>query len=313
MRPAIATVVGDVWEHLLVDHARRSGMARLVGRCCDPAGLADVARRADTVFIGSETPWLGRTDLGLAVSRARLVGVAADAPGARMLEAAGVHEVIDHRVPPHGMLALAATSSPRSPGSIIEITGPRGAPGRSEVALALAHAALPHRSAVVELDLDAPSIGLRTSTAPARAFAEHRVHGITIVAAPAGMEPVDHVRVGATVRAVAAGHDVTFLDAGPDARWHRVLDVGGVIVVGEATEQGIVRLARLCAGWTGPMPRLVINRHRADQDLRQVVRATGLEPSAIIPVCDPSAAGARPAAAMRRALLPLVSGQIAPS
>jgi hypothetical protein len=298
VRPAIATVVGPDWEPRLVAHARRSGLARLIGRCCDPADLATLAERCDAVFVGSESPWLIGVDLSDLTTCTRVIGVAADAPGRRLLEHAGVSEVIDATTPPAGMLSVVLMVE-TPPGRLIEVTGPRGAPGRSEVALALAHA-LGTGAALIEADDRAPSLGLRMGLTPAPTRTLHLMGGLTLSPAPARARVDDPI--GPFVELVRNRHPATIIDAGPNSTWHRTMDVDDVIVVGEATDVGVVRLARLCDTWLGPTPLLVINRHRSDQDLRRVRRATGLEPAAVIPHLPELPLGREPAAPMRAAL-----------
>ena len=303
MRPGIATVVGAGWEPRLVEHARTSGLARLVGRCCDPEGLADVARRADVVFIGSEVPWLAGSELGHLRAATRLIGVATDAPGALLLDRAGVVDVIDASTPPSGMLSVALSSLARRPGRLVEVTGPRGAPGRSEVALALAYASEDAGGVrLIELDPDAPSLGLRMALAPVPTRTVHALDRVGLDPSPVGTtahRPSDTLRRIEDSRAVSG---LVILDSGPHAVWHRMTDVDDVVLVGEATDVGVVRLARMCEAWLGPTPRLVINRHRPDQDLRRVRRATGLEPDAVIPELPMPPAGHRPPTQMVGAL-----------
>lgn len=304
MRPAIATVIGSGWEPRLVEHTRATGLARLVGRCCDHAGLVDVAARADAVFVGSEAHWLPASDLRQLAAATRLIGVATDAPGARLLDAAGVSDVIDADTPPAGMLAMALAEHHRQPGRIMEVTGPRGAPGRSEVALALTYVAgsSSGRSCLIEADQAAPSLGLRMMLPPSRPGVMHRTDGATLVPAPAGTSVIATVQVAGLIDAARAAHGTTVIDGGPLSAWHSIVDVDQVVIVGEASDVGVVRLARLCESWVGPTPHLVINRHRPGQDLRQVRRATGLEPTAVIPEHHMARPGRMPTAEMRTAL-----------
>ncbi len=301
MRPAIATVIGSGWEPRLVEHTRATGLARLVGRCCDHAGLVDVASRADVVFIGSDAHWLGASDLRQLGAATRLIGVATDAPGARLLDAAGVSDVIGADTPPAGMLAMALAEHRRQPGKIVEVTGPRGAPGRSEVALALTYVAA-EASCLVEADHAGPSLGLRMVLPPSRPGVIHRRHGATLVPAPAGSSVVGTVKVAGFIEAARETHGTTVIDGGPHSAWHSIMEVDQVVIVGDASDVGVVRLARLCETWVGPTPHLVINRHRPDQDLRQVKRATGLEPTAVIAAHDMARPGVIPTAEMRTAL-----------
>jgi hypothetical protein len=303
VRPAIATVIGPGWEPRLVEHTRATGLARLVGRCCDHAGLVDVTSRADVVFIGSEAHWLPASDLRQLAAVTRLIGVATDAPGARLLDRAGVRDVIDADTPPAGMLAMALAEHRRQPGKIVEVTGPRGAPGRSEVALALTYAmGESERSCLIEADHAGPSLGLRMLLPPSRSGAMHRAHGASLMPAPTGTSVVGTVRVAGFIDAAREAHDTTVIDGGPYSAWHSIIDVDQIVIVGEASDVGVVRLARLCDTWSGPTPRLVINRHRPGQDLRQVRRATGLEPAAVISEHEVARPGLIPTAEMRSAL-----------
>ena len=303
MRPAIATVIGGGWERRLVEHTRATGLARLVGRCCDHAGLVDVSARADVVFIGSEAHWLPVSDLRRLAAATRLIGVATDAPGARLLDAAGVADVISADTPPAGMLAMALAECRRRPGIVVEVTGPRGAPGRSEVALALTYATGPAGSScLIEADHAAPSLGLRMLLPPSRPGTTHRAHGAALAPAPAGTSVAGRLQVAAHIDMSRETHATTVIDGGPHSSWHSIVDVDEVVIVGEANDVGVIRLARLCETWAGPTPHLVINRHRPGQDLRQVRRATGLEPAAVIPEHEMPRAGLLPTAAMRSAL-----------
>ncbi len=297
MRPSIATVVGPGWEPRLVQRARASGIVRLVGRCCDEAGLRDIATRADVVFVGSDIDWLIRADLGSVT--ARVIGVASDSPGARLLYRAGAGEVVNATMTPDEMLALAISVA-CDRGRVVEVTGTRGAPGRSEVALALAYAST-GSTALVELDHAGPSLGLRMGLAPASPVESKG--GVSLVPVPVGarLPRLD------LIESAANRHSLTVLDGGPASQWHRVVAVDEVIIVGEATDVGVVRLARLCESWLGPQPSLIVNRHRPEQDLALVVRATGLEPAAVIPELTPPTAGVPPRGEMRRLVRPLIS------
>ena len=251
------------------------------------------------VFVGSDIHWLVRTDLRSIA--ARVIGVASDSPGARLLFRAGAEEVVKATMSPDRMLAVAITSVASDRGRVVEVTGPRGAPGRSEVALALAYAST-RSSALVELDHAGPSLGLRMGLNPSS-----RVHsnaGVSLVPAPVGAElPL--------IESAANRHSLTILDGGPGSQWHHVVDIDDVIIVGEATDVGIVRLARLCESWLGPQPSLIVNRHRPEQDLGLVVRATGLEPAAVIPELTPPTAGTPPRGEMRRLVRSLAAQRTA--
>lgn len=302
MRPAIATVVGGRWEQLLVDHARTSGVARLVGRCTDLAGLEAVADRTDLVYLGSDAPWLAEVDLRPLARLTTIVGVALDTPGARLLHRAGVQEVVGPETALADLPGRIACLLPDT-GRLIEVTGPRGAPGRSEIALALAHLLAGMGTALLELDMAAPSLGLRMALPPTRTRRLVSRDGIVFdpapVAASGGAAIADRMRA---VEHTRAGHRHTIVDSGPDSVLHRLVDVDEVVLVGTACDTGVFRLARLCETWTGPTPSLIVNRYQEGQDLRRVVRATGLEPTAVVPLVQVPAAGTAPAPEMMRSV-----------
>ncbi|MDX1449775.1 MAG: hypothetical protein R3246_12020 [Acidimicrobiia bacterium] len=297
MRPAIATVVGPAWESALVAHARRTGTARLIGRCRDAESLDHLAPRAEVIYVGSDAAWLCDRDLRHLKSATKLVGVATDRPGEALLRRAGVDEVVEASMPPAGLLAIAIQQLATDDTRLIEVTGPRGAPGRSEVALALAWES---KACLVEADHNAPSLGLRLALPPASARVVHEVNGLAVSTEPASSG--GRRLCGEDLQNLLGMRRTTVIDAGPDSTWHRRVAVDQTVIVGEATDVGVVRLARLCERWMGPKPTLVINRHRPDQDLRPVLRATGLRPAAVIPVLPPVAAGQRPHAQMRAAV-----------
>lgn len=305
MRPAIATVVGPGWEPHLAAHIRTTGRARLVGRCCDPSALDDIASRADAVFIGSDVPWLGDVDLRDLATRTRVVGVSSDRPGTALLHRAGIEEVIEASAPPASLLALILSDLASVEHHLIEVTGPRGAPGRSEVALALAFETGGH---LIEADRAAPSLGLRMGLPPDQIRTTHDHGEILLSPEPVGVSaPAD----GDLLARLGTPRATTIVDAGPDSTWHRTMTIDVSVIVGEATDIGIIRLARLCERWMGAMPALVINRHLPDQNLRQVIRATGLEPAAVIPWLPPPDPGTAPHPRMRAAIRGLVGQRTA--
>jgi hypothetical protein len=261
-----------------------------------------VAPSADVVFVGSEVHWIPSADLHRLARTTRIIGIAADRPGAELLSRAGIDEVINAGMPIAGMLAMALDGRPVEPGRLIEVTGPRGAPGRSEVALALAYAGRRAATTLIEADSVAPSLGLRMALPPTRARVGHEVHGVTLEPAPVGTPPPRLTDLLQHIDATRIRSAVTIVDSGPNSSMHRVVDIDDSVMVGEATDIGLVRLARLCEAWTGPTPLLVINRHVPGQDLRQVRRATGLEPLAVIPITTMPDRGSLPPPRLRSAL-----------
>ena len=277
MRPAVATTAGSRWEEDLANVARTTGLVRLLGRCTDVESVRALIDRIDVLFVDSETPWLGDLAAGLPASVA-VIGVAADAPGTRRLRDAGVTEVVGEITPPDRLLHLAVALAPTRGSTIVGVTGPRGAPGRSEVSLALATAwSRQVPTALIERDADAPSVGLRLGLAPT--VETHAIPGGPTVV-PAQLGQSSAVRDALAARVVAA-HRLTVMDLGP---WAPGMWTGDVpVLVGEVSPVGVVRLARICSAWDGPVPMLVVNRSADQADLRTIRAATGLEPSAVVP------------------------------
>ena len=315
VRPAIATVTSiRPWERELADAARRSGLVRLVARCTDSDQLHAVASMSDAVFIGSGTPWLtveGVRALAVATTVVAIVSGPSD-PMVRLFRAAGVSEVIPESAPAMTVLTVAI-SAPRvgSPPPLtptITVTGARGAPGRTEVALALGWALGP-ATLVAELDVDAPSLGLRagipplppTIATPDAATSSLVDFGpISIFAPPVAGGPLRSSIVANIVEAARPRFDWLVLDAGPDPARIR----GEPIVVCDPSPVGIVRCATLLAAWTAAPPLLVVNRADQSTDLILVRRATGLDPIALLPRCTTPHSGEPPPIAMVDALAP---------
>lgn len=317
VRPAIATVTSvRPWERELAEAARRSGLVRLVARCTDPDQLHAVAPMSDAVFIGSGTPWLtveGVRALAATTTVVAIVSGPSD-PMVRLFRAAGVSEVIPESAPV--MTALtAAISAPRveCPQRLtptITVTGARGAPGRTEVALALGWALGP-ATLVAELDVDAPSLGLRAGIPPrpptaatldAAASSPAAFGPISLFAPPVAAGPLRSSIVANIVEAARPRYDWLVLDTGPDPAHIR----GEPIVVCDPSPVGIVRCATLLAAWTAAPPLLVVNRSDEGTDLILVRRATGLDPIALLPRCATPHPGEPPPIEMVDALAPAV-------
>lgn len=300
MRPTIATAAGSIWEMDLARAAQETGLVRVVGRCTDPAAVVPLIDHVDALVVEAETPWLAEVDLPSIAQRTLVVGVAADEPGARRLRRNGVSEIVSAATRPSVVMALIAASTTPPVGRIVHVTGPRGAPGRSEVALALATAlSQANIVALVERDAEAPSLGLRVGLPPGI----ERRHPPT---GPSIVPSIPHDAVGtADLARVAADHDMTVVDEGP---WQPGSPTRPeAVVVGEATPTGLLRLGLLCARWDGPVPALVVNRWHPEQPMEHIRAATGLEPYAVIPVVD-DLTGTTPSPAMVEALVGVLDG-----
>lgn len=307
MRPRISTVLtARPWEPALVDAARSSGLARIVSRCADPESLDRAAAGSDVVFIGTDTSWLTEERIKSLLRCNHVIGVVEGDrdPLARLLRRTGA-TIVDETVPVRRMLRAALASGlPRTEsfGRTITVTGPRGAPGRSEVALALAWVS-PPKTLLVETDTEAPGLGLRCALSPT----EPSVRGglrvdtmdhVSVLAPPVRGGPLSMTMLQQTIESARSLHRTVILDAGPNLQ----TVVGDAVIVCDPSPVGIVRCAKLLASWTGPEPHLVVNRMGADTDIQLVRRATGLEPSAMVPECSRPEPGLPPPQAMLHAL-----------
>lgn len=311
MRPAIATVLtASTWETRLVDFARQSATMRILRRCRTAGEVESVLRRIHVVVIGSETPWL--TSELLRRWRASGVGIVGitgpnDRPGRRIFEAVPADEVLPATVEPGRLFGAISTvripvEEPVRPAPIVTVTGPRGAPGRSEVALALAWAAGPHANTVlVELDHAAPGLGIRLGLAPDAldtSLERARAVGpIDLVALPARGVPMSASFVTRVVETSRARFDAVIIDAGPSVEGV-TFEAGRRVLVVQPTPAGLIRAGRLVSSWTGSTPIVVANRVPGGPDhqtaLRLVRAATGLEPAVVIPDLDMGTPGPHP-------------------
>ena len=140
MIPRVVTTVGPLWETELVERARMTGTLRIAERAFHPAQVhrALAEQQPDAVLVGTEIPWLSH---GL-VNTWRQMGTVV----------IGVNDpyqpvkcrLLEEPDPEQAAAILLATRStntchttPKSP-KMVAVGGPRGAPGRTEVAVGLA-------------------------------------------------------------------------------------------------------------------------------------------------------------------------------
>jgi hypothetical protein len=259
MRTSVATILTPAaWEPELVAAARRTGRVRIAARCSDPAAAQAAASRVGAMVAGSGTPWLssGAVD-GWRRSGARVVGVveAGDRAARGRLRRVGCDLVVDDD--PELLLESIAPigARPGGPsGAWFVVTGPRGAPGRTEVALGLALALGPP-VLLVEADRAAPSLGLRLGLPPERRRPRPRPwSSISAVTMSPGTTPAELDGVAASW----AGPVV--IDVGPDPVEARRRRPARTVVVASATPVGLVRAAAFLSAAADLRPHLVLNR-----------------------------------------------------
>jgi MinD superfamily P-loop ATPase len=338
--PRVATVLSARdWESGLVALARETAEVRMVLRAYRPEEVEEEADRLDVVVAGAETTWV--TPARIAAWRRRglrVVGIfpCGDRPARQRLVAGGADEVLPDDTPPGAVVrairllrpAADPVETPR-PAAEVVVTGPPGAPGCTEVALALAWSWADRRhTLLLDLDVEAPCLAVRLGRPPRPDLvdAAEAVHetGALPASAVTGYGPLA-LLVGSTRRAegalpphliedvaAAAGclAEVVVADAGARPGGDPLVKgADRVVLVADASPIGLVRAARLVAEWAGPQPSLVLNRVRpsqADELVSAARRWLGLEPAALVPYREAVAAAARaarpPARALRRAL-----------
>lgn len=309
MRPRVATVLSArPWEADFVTAARATAAVRVVSRAYEPG---DIGVETDVVVVGSEVAWVTAAllrrwqDAGL-----RVLGIhpRGDKPGKAMLTAGGVQEIRDEDTGSIELVATArllglATGRRRSSGRIVAVTGPSGAPGRTDIALLTALAAGgTERTVLVDLDRQAPSLSLRLGLSPrpdvadafetlgdAGAVADSSVRSVdslSVVTGTFARPALDATAARDITWALARAFDRVVVDAGPYWSTDPIVPIAEeVLFVCDATPTGLIRAAAAVMEWTGPQPTLVLNRLVGDpaETIAAARRAIGLEPTIRIP------------------------------
>ena len=339
----VATVLSARdWESALAARARETAEIRLVLRAYRPEEIERQADRIDVVVAGAEITWVTPARIGVWRRKGlRVVGVhpAGDHPARQRLASAQADEIVPDDLPTPALLrtvCLQRLSPRRRPPigrrtKVVAVTGPRGAPGRTEVALALAwHWSGARRTLLVDLDLEAPGIAIRlgcpprpdlvdasdgvhaTGTIPEQAF--QHCNGLALVVGshrPGGAAP-DRTSESDLVTAARAASELVVVDAGLRSGGDELLrEADRVVLVADASPAGLIRAARLTDEWEGPPPDLVLNRVRRRDAAAAVLaarRGTGLDPISLVPDRLSTAMASRTARAPDRALRRALSG-----
>jgi Flp pilus assembly CpaE family ATPase len=335
------------WESGLVVHAKETAEVRLILRAYRPEEVEEEADRLDVVVAGAETTWV--TPARIAAWRRRglrVVGVfpCGDAPARQRLVAGGADEVLPDDTPAAEVVRTirllrppAAPEAAAAEARLVVVSGPHGAPGRTEVALALAWqwASTQRRVMLLDLDLAAPAIAIRlgrpprpdlvdaaeavheTGALPARAVAACGPLGLVVGSTRQAEGALPCHLVADVVAAARRLAEVVLVDAGARHGDDPLLkEADLVVLVAEASPVGLVRAARLTGDWAASQPRLVLNRlHRpqAKEVVAAARRWTGLEPAALVPerdvITDAARSARPPARVLRRALRRLEAGE----
>ena len=313
----VATVLSARdWEPGLVVHARETAALRIVLRAYQPADIEARASEIDVVVAGSEVSWVTPTQitswrrLGLSV-----VGVhpAGDMPSAQLLELGGAQEVVPDTTDVAALVQAirfiapdSDVSVPQSRGRVTAVTGARGAPGCTEVALAYASILSGSGTTVlVDVDLSAPALAVRLGLPPRPDLTDaadgvradgtisseclHSVGPLSVITGShrPGEGRLRDAMVDGVIDAATARFDDVVLDIGAgESDPSLVEEADAALLVVDASAVGVVRAAQITARWLGPQPALILNRvdpRERAQVVDAVRRWTGLEPSAILP------------------------------
>jgi MinD superfamily P-loop ATPase len=312
----VATVLSArEWEGELVALAHQTAAVRLVLRAYQPADIEE-ADGLDLVVAGAETSWV--TPSRVATWRRkglRVVGIypSGDRPARQLLETGGADEVYPDDTPIPVLLQALRLLRPAFPvgrpepiGRMVAVTGPRGAPGRTEVAVGLAWTwAATRRTLLIDLDQTAPAVAVRLGLPPRPDLADaadgvrtrgfltrDSVQHLDSLAAVVGSHRPGESLVTDTlaeevVEAALASFELLVADLGPADPGHGLIKrADHAVLVAEASAVGLVRVAQTVSEWAGPPPTLILNRVGAgqlDDVLAAARRWTGLEPAAVIP------------------------------
>ncbi len=324
------------WEPALAQAARTTGLVRLVARAYEPSDLDRL--EVDVVIAGAETAWITPSFIrSWRRSGGRLLGLHPpnDRPAQRLLLAGGADEVLPDSTPPELILRTTQTlqlpeQSGGEAGHLIAVTGPRGAPGISEVALALAWGLAAHqRTLLLDVDGGGPSLSVRLGVDPFPDLAAaadrvlesgvlprhgiHRVGPLSLLAVPPRSGPLASSLVREVIRAATHSFSRIVADLGPITDVDPLLEAAtSTVLTCEATPKGLVRAALVTDGWTAPPPKLVLNRVLGASEADAVAAARrwlGLEPAVVIPetaaVGEAARTGRPPAGDLVELLKPL--------
>ncbi len=274
-----------------------------------PADLERIENDVDVAVAGAETAWV--TPAFIRAWRDRglgLLGIYAphDRPALQLLRAGGADETLPDTTPPEQILRAIRSLQRPAPrglagGRFIAVTGPRGAPGISEVALSLAWGlAAEHTTLLVDLDRQAPSLAVRlgidpfpdlatvadrvlaSGALPTRAL--RNVGPLSVLTVPPASGPLTPSLIHEVLRAASHSFDRVVADLGPVAGDDPLLSMAATrVLTCEATPKGLVRAALFAGNWTSGPPVVVLNRATGGDAVAAARKWLGLEPAVVVP------------------------------
>ena len=313
-RPRVATILSvRPWESTFADIARSTGLVRLVARAHQPADLDERRGELDVIVAGAETAWV--TPTAIKKWRSRGLGVLGlhppnDRPAHRLLTIGGADAVLPDTTPPDQILHIVRALEKPVPvdsgsGTMTAVTGSRGAPGISEVALSLAWGlAEQHPTLLIDLDRQGPALSVRLGVLPAPDVAHaadeimlsgvfppevRRIGPLSLLAGP----PIRHsgplatALINEVVQAAEGTFERIVVDLGVSEPDDPLLYRATCrILTCEASPKGLVRAAATVEAWAAPLPALVLNQVPANREVDAVRAARhwlGLEPEVLLP------------------------------
>jgi MinD-like ATPase involved in chromosome partitioning or flagellar assembly len=253
-----------------------------------------------------------------------------------LLTVGGADEVLPDSTPPDRILHIVRTLRQPPPalvgsGSLITVTGGRGAPGISEIALSLAWGLAAQRSTLlIDLDRQGPSLSVRLGVLPAPDVAHaadavllsgvfptevRRIGPLSLLAGPPIRHsgPLTSALINEVIQAAEGTFDRIVVDLGVSEPDDPLLyRAASRILTCEATPKGLVRAAATVEAWAAPLPALVLNRvptDRREDTVRAARHWLGLEPKVLLPhlpeIHDVARMAGPPSSDMVRLLEPL--------
>ncbi len=284
-RPTVATVLSArAWEPVLAATARHSGLVRLLGRVFDPIELERLPR-PDWVVVGAETAWLATDWVGaMHAAGSSVAGVFEDDAEADRLEAMGVDVLAPAHADPTALLGRLRLPTCHGPSDGTPVIGVVGAPGAGVTSIAIG-LARDGGTALVDTD-PIPGIGPALGMAPP---GRRSIGGADVAADRHGNDGPLIVTAGGDddmVRIVSAcrlSFDRVVIDACPAFHDRLGWCATELVLVVDASVQGMLRAIAIVEGWSWPEPTLVLNRVTEPDGAVEAARLSlGLEPAACV-------------------------------
>ena len=265
------------------------------------------------IVAGAETAWVTPT----AIKKWRGAGLSVlglhpphDRPAQRILTIGGADAVLPDTTPPDQVLQVVRILERPVPaesesGTLTAVTGSKGAPGISEVALCLAWGLAERRpTLLIDLDRQGPSLSVRLGVTPAPDVAHaadavmmsgvfppevRRIGRLALLAGPAMRHsgPLAGSLINEVVQAAEGTFERIVVDLGVSAPDDPLLyRAASRILTCEASPKGLVRAAATVESWAAPLPSLVLNRVPPGTNADTINAARhwlGLEPRVLLP------------------------------